>query len=73
MMVRGAEGQREQKHTLKPLLIFVPDPKMLFLLVPPVLPTLPVGRKEPGAECEGLFMCMGPRTHFAKKPMIKKD
>lgn len=28
---------------------------------------------EPGAECEGLFMCMGPRTHFSKKPMMKKD
>lgn len=69
------EGQEEQNHTLKPLLIFVPDRVLLCFCWSLPYHQLhgPAGRRL-GWDVKGCLSAlgMGPRTHCAKKPMIRR-
>lgn len=66
------KGQGEQKHTLKPSLIFVPDHKLLFLLVPSSSSTPLLSMKESGVEGEGLFMCMVQGLILLRNPQLRR-
>lgn len=67
--VWGGKGQGEQKHTLEPSLIFVPDQK---LWSPSSSPTPPLSMKAPGVEGEALFTCMVQRLILLRNPRLRR-